>query len=542
MKDFPLGIQNLDEIIKGDYLYVDKTDLLPKLIKVKQVFLSRPRRFGKSLLLDSLEQMFLGNAELFTGLKIADSGYEFKKYPVVHLSMTMDCDSPEMLKEMLIKRLKKIAKSYNIDLREENPGWALQLLIEELSEKFGEKVVVLIDEYDNPVSMHMDDIPLAKANTKVLSSFYIGFKEVDKFLRFVLVTGVTRYAMMGLSSGLNQLVDISYDTEFAAICGFTPDELDQYFSDRYSATLEDLKSTGYIPPESSEADLRQKILDWYDGYTWDGKIRVLNPISILNFFKKRVFNPYWAATSPSIGFLSNEIKANPVLFTNTHLQGYSYLDISLSTVGNVLPVPLLFHTGYLTLDKIILVNDKLQYSFRVPNFEVETPFYDILNSYLFIEDSVTEAAELNEALTKREGTLLTKIIRRLFARIPAEHYKKNEKLNESFFHMILMSYFSGLLPDVRSEPAGSVGDADLILITAGGLRAVMEIKFAPSAEPVKLEETLDKLANLGLKTIGKKKYGESDRLKGCDFAVIGVGVVGRGNAKAVFGVPRNAPA
>jgi hypothetical protein len=108
--------------------------------------------------------------------------------------------------------------------------------------------------------------------------------------------------------------------------------------------------------------------------------------------------------------------------------------------------------------------------------------------------------------------------------------------------MILMSYCSGLLPEVRSEPAGSVGDADLILITAGGLRAVMEIKFAPSAEPIKLEETLDKLANMGLKAIDEKEYGESDRLKGYDFAVIGVGVIGRGNAKAVFGVPRNDPA
>ncbi|MDR2200127.1 MAG: ATP-binding protein [Deltaproteobacteria bacterium] len=541
MKTLPLSMQSLKKIIDKGAVYVDKTYLFTDLIENEQIFLSRPRRFGKSLLLNSLEQMFLGNADLFSGLKIADSGYEFQKYPVIRLSMTMVSKTPEILTDRLLKNLQNIAESYNIGLRDDDPGGALQLLIKDLSEKYGERVVVLIDEYDHPVSSHMDNIVLAKANTEVLSSFYVGFKEMDDFLRFVLVTGVTRYAMMGLSSGLNQLVDISFDPEFAAICGFTPDELDQYFGERYSSTLKDLKSTGDLPPESSEADLRQKILDWYDGYTWDGKTRILNPISILNFFKKRILNPYWSATSPSISFLTKEIETNPLSFTNTYLHGYSYLDISLATVGNVNPVPLLFHSGYLTIDKISRIDGDLQYSFTVPNFEVEKPFYKILNEYLFIKNIVTEAAELNEALVKRNGTLLTKIIRRLFLRIPAEHYKKNEKLGESFFHMILMSYCSGLLPEVRSEPAGPVGDADLILISTGGLRAVLELKFAPDADPDKLEEALDNLANLGLKAIDEKEYGESDRLKGYDFAVIGVGVIGRGKAKAVFGVPRNDP-
>ncbi|MDR2141401.1 MAG: AAA family ATPase, partial [Deltaproteobacteria bacterium] len=312
MKNLPLAIQNLREIIEGEYVYVDKTDLLRELIKIKQVFLSRPRRFGKSLFLDTLEEVFQGNADLFSGLKIAASGYEFKKYPVLRLSMTGDCSSPELLKEGLITKLEDIVKPYfpKVKLRSDKPGVALQRLIKDISQECGEKVVALIDEYDYPVSHYTDNPPLAKANTAVLSSFYVGFKEVDEFLRFVMVTGVTRYAMMGLSAGLNQLVDISFNPKYAAICGFTPDELDQYFGDRYDSVLEHQKSIGKMPVESSVADLRQKIFDWYDGYTWDGRTRVLNPISILNFFNDSYFKEYWNFSAHSYVFLKNTMAAN----------------------------------------------------------------------------------------------------------------------------------------------------------------------------------------------------------------------------------------
>ncbi|MDR2141511.1 MAG: AAA family ATPase, partial [Deltaproteobacteria bacterium] len=171
----------------------------------------------------------------------------------------------------LIKNLENIAESYKISLRDNDPGGALQSLIEDISQKCGEKVVALIDEYDYPVSHYIDNQPLAKANSEVLSSFYVGFKDLDKYLRFVMVAGVTRYAMMGLSAGLNQLVDISFRPKYASICGFTPDELDQYFGDRYESALDYQKSIGEMPAASSVTDLRQKILDWHDGYTWDGR-------------------------------------------------------------------------------------------------------------------------------------------------------------------------------------------------------------------------------------------------------------------------------
>ncbi|MDR2200002.1 MAG: AAA family ATPase [Deltaproteobacteria bacterium] len=541
MKSLPLSIQSLEKIIDKGAVYVDKTGLFTDLVKYEQLFLSRPRRFGKSLLLDSLEQLFLGNAELFSGLKIADSGYEFKKYPIIRLNMTMRSKSPEKLNERLIKNLQNIANSYNINLRDDDPGGALQLLIKDLSEKCGEKVVALIDEYDNPVSKYMDNIALAKANTDVLSSFYAGFKDMDKFLRFVMVTGVTRYAMMGLSSGLNQLVDISFDPKFAAICGFTPDELDQYFGDRYSSTLETLKSTGYLPPESSESDLRQEILYWYDGYTWDGKTRVLNPISILNFFNSNEFLEFWKDTSPSVTFLRNIISANPLSFTTNYLQGFKRSDISLATVGKVASVPLLFHTGYLTIDKITRVDKKLRYSFKVPNFELQDSFYEILNDCLHINNNVVEAEVLIKAVRERNSELLTDIIRTLFNRIPAKHYKNNENLKESFFHMALLCYCSGLL-EARSEEPGPLGDLDLLIITPDGLHTVIELKYSRNPDPSQPEKTLDKLVEKALNVIKKKQYGARYRLPNRDIIPVGLGVMGRGEAKAVFGDALEDPA
>ncbi|MDR2140882.1 MAG: ATP-binding protein, partial [Deltaproteobacteria bacterium] len=312
---------------------------------------------------------------------------------------------------------------------------------------------------------------------------------------------------------------------------------DQYFGDRYDSVLEAVKSTGYLPPESSIADLRQKILDWYDGYTWDGRTRVLNPISILSFFNWRSLEPYWAETGPSKDFLKNTIASNPLLLTKDNFQGYSKLDISLATVGNISSVPLLFHTGYLTIDKICRINDDLQYSFRIPNFEVKKPFNNILWSSLssiLTKNRYEESVNLNKALKDQDDLKLTQIIKAVFSRIPAQHYERQD-VNEYFFHDLLLAYFFRLVAEVRPEERGPLGDLDLILVTDFGLHAVIEIKYAKSADPAKLEESLNKLARQGLKVIKEKKYGESYRLRGKDFVTIGLGVIGRGEAKAIFG-------
>jgi hypothetical protein len=417
------------------------------------------------------------------------------------------------------------------------PGLMLKELVEALITKYHENVVILIDEYDYPVSHYIGDTQQANANTTVLSDFYASLKSISPKLRFIMVTGVTRYAMMGLSAGLNQLVDISFNPQYAAICGFTPDELDQYFGDRYESALERQKSLNKMPAASSVADLRQKILDWYDGYTWDGQTRVLNPISVLNFFNVSLFDEYWTSTSPSSNFLNNTITSNPLSVTKNNLQGYSVRDLSLITVGQLAAVPLLFHTGYLTIDKIIEVNGKNQYSFKVPNFELKDVFYDILFSTLssiLTRNSHKESIALNKALYAQDGPRLTRIIKAVFSRIPAKHYG-NQRVNEYFFHDLLLAYFKGLVAEVRSEESGPLGDLDLILVTDEGLHAVIAIKYAQRAGRAGIEEALDKLANQGLAAIKEKKYGESYQLEGLDFVTIGLGVIDRGMVKAVFG-------
>jgi hypothetical protein len=400
-------------------------------------------------------------------------------------------------------------------------------------------VVILIDEYDYPVSHYIGDSELAKANTAVLSDFYASLKSISSNLRFVMVTGVTRYAMMGLSAGLNQLVDISFDPEYAAICGFTPDELDQYFGDRYESVLDYQKSIGEMPAESSTADLRLKILDWYDGYTWDRRTRVLNPISILFFFQKRYFKEYWNSSAPSYNFLKNTIASKPLSVTKDNFQGFSERDLSLTTVGELATVPLLFHTGYLTIDKIIKVAGKDKYSFKVPNFELKNMFYEVLFSSLspiLIENKDIESKNLNKALIDQDGPRLTQILNAVFSRIPASNYEK-QNVNEYFFHDLLLCYFISLVAEIRPEERGPLGDLDLILVTHYGLHAVIEIKYAKSEGRAELEEALDKLARQGLRVIQEKKYGETYRLAGHDFVTIGLGVIGRGEAKAVFGDP-----
>ncbi|MDR2140910.1 MAG: PD-(D/E)XK nuclease domain-containing protein, partial [Deltaproteobacteria bacterium] len=244
-------------------------------------------------------------------------------------------------------------------------------------------------------------------------------------------------------------------------------------------------------------------------------------------------------------FLKSAITENTLSVLKIDRQGYSEEDLSLISVGHLATVPLLFHTGYLTIDKVTEVDGKDQYFFKVPNFELKDRFYKVLNECakerLYINDLVTEAAELNKALRERDDELLTQIIGVLFHRIPAEHYEKNERLGESFFHMALLCYCSGLL-EARAEEPGPVGDLDLLLITSDGLHAVIELKYAQSPDPAGPVKTLSKLVKKALSVIKKKKYGARYRLPGQEIVPIGLGVVGRGQAKAVFGDPQRDPA
>jgi hypothetical protein len=551
------GRQTFKQIIEGGYLYVDKTDLAAKMAENFAVFFSRPRRFGKSLILSTLHEMFEGNADLFKGLKIMDRGFKFKKHPVINISMSINSITPDNLTSNLTNKLKRIAKNHDLTLNSSDPADAFEGLVEDLHNLYSEDVVVLIDEYDYPVSHNIEDMALAKANSKVLSSFYASFKSIDSLLKFVCVTGVTRYGMMGLSAGLNNLLDLTFLPEYAAICGFTPDELDLYFSDRFQMVLDSLKK---LPEQqvqlSTIADLRRELLDWYDGYSWDGTTRVLNPVSILTFFIVKKFGKHWLKTSPSEELLTKIISKYPLDFTQDRLKAVDESYCTRATVGSVEPAALFLHTGYLTIDKITFAGKKELFTLKPPNGEVTEWFSDELENRLFkllIKDKQPEIDRFSQAILTRDQAELAAVIQLLYTRMPARlhHY------DEAFYHCLILAYCQGLKLEARAEVSASYGDLDLLVILNDGTHVVMELKYdkpdipdlpLESEEPELIEEpgefepaptvsighTLDRLAHNAIKAINQKDYNLIYKLDNKNVISIGVGVFGRGYVKILF--------
>jgi hypothetical protein len=557
-KDLPVNISSFNEIILDNYIYVDKTDLLYELIKdkAKNFFLSRPRRFGKSLILDTLSEIFKGERNLFEGLKIGKTDYNFKKFPVLRLNMALPSTSPEKLEQSIMNTLHFIAVEHlESDLKATDYGTALKELIKNVHDKYNTEVVVLIDEYDDAVSSNIDNMPLAKENSKILRSFYASMKDSTHLLRFAFVTGVTRYAMMGISAGLNNLKDISLNKKYANICGFSLEEMNLYFGDRYPSVLQSLKEANYLSERtgrkylSTELDLKDEILHWYDGYSWDGLSKVLNPISVLNFFDGKEFKKYWKLTYPSDEFLSNIFNNEPLEVTFDRLENVPESNIMHITPGNIKPVPILFQTGYLTVNKISYRDNENQYSFKVPNLELTGEFYGelskILCKYLLKNEEMDQkAVELMVAIGNRDGEALTKIIASLYAGLPAVLHMRGDmeldvelrrELKESFYHSMLWAYCVGLVASSRAEEPGADGTPDLTLVLKDSTYVILELKYATDTGQINVQDILDKKAKEALKAIKDKKYGEHYRLRGEKFVTVGVGVFGRGETKVIFG-------
>jgi hypothetical protein len=367
-------------------LYADKTAYILELIKDpdQQFFLSRPRRFGKSLLLSSMKSLFLGQKELFKGLAIAAQGYDFPKFPVLTLSMVIGSKTPSILETGLLTTLRSVAKEENIEIMGSESIVCFRELIKALYLKNDRtKVVVLVDEYDFPVTSTIADQKTAEANAAILSGFFAVLKDMDEFIRFAFVTGITRYALTSMDSGPNHLSDISLDPKYAGICGFTLEDFDLLFADRLESILGRLKAKGKMKTADQTADLKEKIYKWYDGYNWGGDTRILNPFSILNFFKKESFGGYWILSGRP-KHLTAMIKANPSNFFQPKLESYLSDELKKSDLKELEAVPVLFHSGYLTLDKAKTQGENSQaeetengdsYTLRLPNYEVASSYY-----------------------------------------------------------------------------------------------------------------------------------------------------------------------
>ncbi|MDR1164884.1 MAG: ATP-binding protein [Deltaproteobacteria bacterium] len=549
LKEMPSGMDSFKEIIEGDYLYVDKTRHIFDLVrKGKNYFLSRPKRFGKSLLLSALKSFFSGPpdlnghpAGLFQNLWIAKSGLVFpERHPIIYLSMASPGKNNDFLETTILDALNDINFLEDLGLKLTTLGSGFSRVIERLFLKYKKQVVILIDEYDAPVSEKIDNLPLAELNRDTLKDFYSGLKAVGDYTRFAFITGSTRYAFMGLSAGLNHLVDLTLIERHADICGFTHGELDTYFSPYFPGILEIMKKRGVLTQKSTVMDLRAKILNLYDGYTWDGDTKILNPYSLLNFIENAAFNPYWMQIGASNKFLNSVVSRNPLSFLKDKLQNLTPIDVGYAEVGSLAPAPALFQTGYLTIDSITFTDKSNLYKFKTPNEEIRTAFEKSFKDSLFgllRKDPDGEGIKFKEILDSGDEAKLTALITSLYSSLPA----KLHRAEESFYHSVLHAYCWGILdiPPLSELPGGE-GTPDIIILFGDGLYVVIELKYQKPTDPLnpetdeeKLKDILGDLASKGLKAIDAKKYANPYLSRANKIIKIGLGVYHREDCLAL---------
>ncbi|RMH55807.1 MAG: AAA family ATPase [Candidatus Hydrogenedentota bacterium] len=368
MKKLPIGIQDFRELIDGGYVYVDKTEYLYRLISEGKVyFLSRPRRFGKSLLVSTLEQIFRGNRGLFEGLYIHDK-IEWRKHPVIKLDMTqLAYESPEGLKQALMDHVRSVGEAYGLEISGRSPKDIFAALIKELS-RTG-KVALLIDEYDKPIIGALTKTEECAAYREILKDFYGVIKGLDAYLKFVFLTGVSKFSRTSIFSDLNNLRDITMAEDYNEICGYREEDLERYF-DGYFERFAEKHGVG------KEAIL-ERFRTWYNGYSWNGGERLYNPFSTLNALADRQFRNYWFETGTPT-FLINLMREKR--YDLTRLEDLLLIESGFSKfeIEDIAVEALLFQTGYLTIQEVVDKGAERYYRLGYPNYEVERSLLDHL--------------------------------------------------------------------------------------------------------------------------------------------------------------------
>ena len=503
LKKLPIGIQTFRDIILNDFVYVDKTRQIYNLIRdAKYYFLSRPRRFGKSLLLDTIGEVFGGDRELFNGLWIYNSDYTFIKHPVIKLDMSgMSNESPDALKESIMSYLDIYYEADGLEIKDKNPADALRRLIMTLNRLYGQKVVVLIDEYDKPILDHIEDLPIANGNRQVLRGFYGILKSMDPYLGFVFITGVTKFTKTSIFSGLNNLRDITMSEFYSDICGIPVESLDDVFA-------EHIANVNTIKKFQQFATINDAILAWYDGYSWDGIKKLLNPFSLLNFFADKKINSYWYATGTP-WFLIDMIKKKPESYLLLHKFRITEMMLDTFDIDRIAIEPLLFQTGYLTVREVEDAKIPPAYVLDIPNQEVRDAFnLQVVSAFTESGEIRTGQAkmEINEALESGDLRKMLDILRGLFASIPYElHVEK-----EAYYHSVFYAIMTLLGFDMEVEVSVSRGRVDAVLELEDKVY-VMEFKYEKCPRDAN-EEMKRKLFNAALNNamiqINNKRYGD----------------------------------
>lgn len=496
-------MQTFSDLMTQNYLYVDKTKDIYNLFARggKYYFLSRPRRFGKSLMISTLYELFSGNRELFKGLWIRDK-IQWTKHPVIHIDFTeIDFETAALLKNSLNENLERTGNEYSIQLTSTSYKTRFGELIRKLAINQDSKVVVLIDEYDKPIIdfIETEENEIALANRKVLKKFYSVLKGSDKYIRFVFITGVSKFSRMSLFSDLNNLNDITIDDHFSTLLGITQDELLKYFDDRIQHLSQKMNM--------SQENLLGHIKQWYNGYSWDGCHFLYNPHSILNFFSKNRFGNYWFSSATPT-FLINHMKNREKDIISLEREEVDEAIFESYDIENLEVISMLFQTGYLTIKDIIPVGIKSKYVLSYPNEEVKESFLKhFLSNYTAEETGIvgSKILVLVEAAGKDDLENFFTIIKSLFASIPSHLFIKDR---EAYYHSIVYMILKLLGIYIKVEEHTNKGRIDAVIETESHIY-VMEYKMGTSDE--------------ALSQIERMKYYEKYLSSGKSIQLIGVG-------------------
>ena len=471
----PIGIQTFEKIRTEDFLYVDKTEAIHRLVTSGDYFfLSRPRRSGKSLTLSTIKSIYLGQHELFTGLWIENQWDWDKVRPVIHISFSSVDYQGSGLDLGIQQMLTLQAEQHNIQLS----GTTIKNMFAELMRKLSVqgKVVLLVDEYDKPIIDYLDDIEQAKANQTTLKTFYSVIKDSDPYIEFLLITGVSKFSKVSIFSELNNLDDITLDSSFAALTGYTQAEVETYFAPYMVETESKLNL--------SRAGLLNELRHRYNGYSWDGQAYVYNPFSVLSFFRKADFRNYWFETGTPTFLLK--------LLREEWLYALDNLTVSEETFSSydieyLQPIPILFQTGYLTIKAR---KEQGIYLLDYPNAEVK----ESLLSYIVADLRNNQAAltkpmviQLYEAFNANDIERVITLVKSIFKNIPSQIFIKNA---EAYYHSLIHLVFFYLGQYTESEVNTNDGRLDCVVQTPTHIY-ILEFKRDKSADEA-LQQIKDK--------------------------------------------------
>ena len=443
----PIGIQNFRKIREQNCYYVDKTGYIWTLLdEGTHYFLSRPRRFGKSLFLDTLKELFEGNEPLFEGLYIHDHWDWSVRHPVLRLDFSSgNYQGPDDLQKEVTAQLNALENEAKVSPRDESASARLRHLIKVLHERSGQRVVLLVDEYDKPILDALAVPEVARANRDFLRGLYSTAKFSDAHIHFTFITGVSKFSKVSIFSGLNNLTDITIDPRYSALCGYTETDLDTVFA-----------------PELPGLD-RGEIRTWYNGYSWLGEEKVYNPFDILLLFDKRSFEAYWFETGTPTFLIETLFKRHVSSLALNEMIGSDEL-LSAFDVDDMATEALLFQTGYLTITEKENLGGASFYRLGYPNREVRQSLNRSLLRYL-VKDSTSLMANtvrLYRLLEANDFASLETLFHAFFSSIPYEWYTNNDIANfEGYYASVFYSYFAGLGLDITVEDSSSHGRVDM---------------------------------------------------------------------------------